>query len=250
MTVSEFDLAGLTDFLTRVGASPDAPSVAEILVTETFRPSGALASFIAEREGSDLLIIGSHGYSEQDMEGFHVMPIGADLPVCHSVRDGVPLIGDGRESAESFSGLAEVRDRWDSQGDDIQWGSIVSVPLMWHGMAIGAYGLTCRDDFGWGPQDVTFLDAVGRVLALWLIPGRHSEDHAGPIEVELSPRQLEIVRLICLGKTNPSIAVTLGFSESLVKQDVAKVMRLLSVRTRRALIARVQDLGLDQAVRR
>ena len=61
---------------------------------------------------------------------------------------------------------------------------------------------------------------------------------------ELSDRQLQIVHMMSLGKTNGSIARELGFSESTVRQETISIYRALGVSGRDAAVIRSREWGL------
>jgi DNA-binding NarL/FixJ family response regulator len=60
----------------------------------------------------------------------------------------------------------------------------------------------------------------------------------------LSPREVEVVRLLIAGATNPAIADTLVISRSTVKHHVASVLQKFGVATRTAAALRGRALGL------
>ena len=65
-------------------------------------------------------------------------------------------------------------------------------------------------------------------------------DDAGPIEIptifnQLSPRQLDVARLVGKGQTNYQIACKLGITENTVKLYVSQVLRLTHMHNRTQL---------------
>ncbi|MFI5177327.1 MAG: LuxR C-terminal-related transcriptional regulator [Vicinamibacterales bacterium] len=60
----------------------------------------------------------------------------------------------------------------------------------------------------------------------------------------LSPREVEVVRLVARGLSNPRIADRLGISDHTVHRHVANVLVKLDVRSRSAIVARAAALGL------
>lgn len=65
-----------------------------------------------------------------------------------------------------------------------------------------------------------------------------------PAEVGLSPRELQILRLLCDAQTNTEIASELSLSESTVKSHVSAIMNKLQVSTRLKAVVRAHELGL------
>lgn len=62
--------------------------------------------------------------------------------------------------------------------------------------------------------------------------------------VPLSDRQMEILQLLCKGKTNKEMGLTLGISSGTVKIHVAAVFRALKVRNRTQAVILARDMGL------
>jgi DNA-binding CsgD family transcriptional regulator len=58
---------------------------------------------------------------------------------------------------------------------------------------------------------------------------------------ELSPREREVLRMLCLGMSNRQIAEQLGVSPETVKTHVSGVLRKLRVESRGQAVARVVD---------
>ena len=65
-----------------------------------------------------------------------------------------------------------------------------------------------------------------------------------PVEPQLSPRQLECLRLAAAGKTSSQIAATLGLSSRTVDQYVSEACARLNVRNRVQAVAKAAKQGL------
>jgi DNA-binding CsgD family transcriptional regulator len=65
-----------------------------------------------------------------------------------------------------------------------------------------------------------------------------------PIEQQLSPRQIECLRLAAAGQTSHDIAATLGLSSRTVDQYVGEACERLKVRNRVQAVAKAFELGL------
>jgi DNA-binding NarL/FixJ family response regulator len=61
---------------------------------------------------------------------------------------------------------------------------------------------------------------------------------------ELTARQLEILRLVALGLSNPEIAVRLRLSDHTVKRHVANLLTRLGLPSRAAAVAYAAQHGL------
>ncbi|KUF15199.1 response regulator [Streptomyces silvensis] len=90
---------------------------------------------------------------------------------------------------------------------------------------------------------VTQLDAtVTRRLAASL-PSPDAGAGADPA-VALSPREVDILRLVARGRTNREIAAQLYLSEGTVKNHVSRILGRLALRDRTQAALRARDLGL------
>ena len=79
--------------------------------------------------------------------------------------------------------------------------------------------------------------------------GRVQRDHVGQME-SLTPREVEVLRLLSQGQTNPQIAQNLLFSVSTVKAHVRSILAKLGVSDRtqaavRAIESRMTTSGID-----
>jgi two-component system response regulator DesR len=66
----------------------------------------------------------------------------------------------------------------------------------------------------------------------------------GPSPVQLSPRELDILRHVACGMSNPEVARAVNLSRHTVKQHTSAVYRKLGVRNRAQAASRAQELGL------
>ncbi|MBE6467280.1 MAG: response regulator transcription factor [Alphaproteobacteria bacterium] len=71
----------------------------------------------------------------------------------------------------------------------------------------------------------------------------HNADLSEKIRI-LSPRQLDVLKLIAEGKSNKQIAYELGLTEGTVKLHVTAILKLLNVYNRTGAVAQATTLGL------
>ncbi len=89
-----------------------------------------------------------------------------------------------------------------------------------------------RDGSIWAPRKVLArLLEQARAAAAQAAPG-------APTQPELTRRELQVLRLLVLGRSNREIAEALSIEESTVKSHLARLMRKASVRNRTALTMR------------
>jgi LuxR family maltose regulon positive regulatory protein len=74
--------------------------------------------------------------------------------------------------------------------------------------------------------------------------GESAQSQAGELPDPLTPRELEIMRLIGKGFTNPEIASQLVVSLNTIKKHTSNIYGKLEVRSRTQAIARAQQLNL------
>nr|WP_315411827.1 response regulator transcription factor [uncultured Pseudomonas sp.] len=99
------------------------------------------------------------------------------------------------------------------------------------------------------------LDKVRRSPNTGLSDDGESAEEAGPVEIptifnQLSPRQLDVARLVGKGQTNYQIACELGITENTVKLYVSQVLRLTHMhnRTQLALALSPNNSAMRQRV--
>ena len=64
-----------------------------------------------------------------------------------------------------------------------------------------------------------------------------------PLSVELTPREIQIAKLVARGLTNAEIGAELWISQSAVKQALKRMFRKLEVSARTELVAKLRDIS-------
>ena len=83
------------------------------------------------------------------------------------------------------------------------------------------------------------------VLGIGHAYGRVREDGGGAdLEQRLTPRQREVLRLLCAGRSTREIADELALSQETVRNHVRHVLRRLRARTRLEAVLEARRLGL------
>ena len=116
-------------------------------------------------------------------------------------------------------------------------------------LEIGANGFIPKID----PPDL-LLQALRVVRAGGVyIPARSNGDVRGimtgpsPNASGLTPRQLDVLRLLLKGEPNKLIARQLGLTEGTVKIHIAAILRALQARNRTEAVIRARELGLGRS---
>ena len=114
----------------------------------------------------------------------------------------------------------------------------------------GANGFLLKDTSPSGLVDAirtvlqgTAVVSPGPITSLLL----NNRRGVGPVpapELGLSPRELEILRLLCAAYSNTEIAEALFLSESTVKTHVSAIMTKMQVPSRLKAVVRAYELGL------
>ena len=89
----------------------------------------------------------------------------------------------------------------------------------------------------------TSVVSPGPITSLLLNDKRATRPSPAP-ELGLSPRELEILRLLCAAYSNTEIAEELFVSESTVKTHVSAIMTKMGVQSRLKAVVRAYELGL------
>ncbi len=87
------------------------------------------------------------------------------------------------------------------------------------------------------------LAVIDPIFAATLLPVARDQSPAPPIE-ELTPRELQVLRLMAEGQSNKTIARALGISEHTVKFHVNAILGKLNVASRTEAVVHATRLGL------
>ena len=117
-------------------------------------------------------------------------------------------------------------------------------------LAAGANGFLLKDTSPQGLVDAvrsvvqgTSVVSPGPITRLLHNPRQSVLTKAAP-EIGLSPRELEILRLLCNAYSNTEISEALVVTESTVKSHVSAIMAKLGVGSRLKAVVRAYELGL------
>ena len=137
-----------------------------------------------------------------------------------------------------LEGLRSVRQAFPDSAVVVLSG-LESVEAMREARVKGAQGYLVKT----GAPDA-MLDALREVLGGGThFPAIEPAEHA-PSDTRLTPRQREILQLLCEGRTNKEIASELGMSDNTVRTHLMHVFRALGVRTRTEAALAARRVGL------
>ena len=122
--------------------------------------------------------------------------------------------------------------------------------LILDALRLGARGFLLKDTSPTGLVDAiravmqgTSVVSPGPITSLLLQDKRRARPVPAP-ELGLSPRELQILRLLCAAYSNTEIAEELFVSESTVKTHVSAIMTKMQVPSRLKAVVRAYELGL------
>ncbi len=136
------------------------------------------------------------------------------------------------------------------------WSAICPRPDHWHVMAgpivergqlVGAVGCT-RDKSmpAFDAQNLADLSGICLHLSIWAATVRSS--HQSFRTERLTVRELQIVELVALGRTNAEIGTQLWITENSVKQALKRMFRKLDVSSRAEMVAQLSAPRYHQLI--
>jgi DNA-binding CsgD family transcriptional regulator len=111
-------------------------------------------------------------------------------------------------------------------------------PIVCRGKLVGAVGCTREKSMpAFDSQNLTDLSGICLHLSIWATTVRA----AAPVfQIDkLTPRELQIVELVALGRTNAEIGRELWITENSVKQALKRMFRKLEVSSRAEMVAQL-----------
>jgi DNA-binding CsgD family transcriptional regulator len=121
---------------------------------------------------------------------------------------------------------------------------VMAGPIVVHGQLVGAVGCTRdRSMSGFDAQNLADLSGVCLHLSVWAATVRSPNTATRPISSQssktarLTARELQIVELVALGRTNAEIGTELWITENSVKQALKRMFRKLEVSSRAEMVA-------------
>jgi len=245
-TTSSVHVIQLTRFLTSLSLAASTNAVAKAVATvalRTVEPYGVMLH-TTDHTGS-LLLAGEYQLPTRSLSLFRSLPLTLPSVITDAFNHDTALTLHMNEAAESYLILdhpliGAITDLWGP------W-QHTAVPIRNHDEVVGVLSVA-HPEWEWNPNDFLVLDAIATTIGMWLgglEDGSQSTHH--PLAAAPSPltaQQVHVLSCISEGLTNPAIASALGISQSLVKVEIHRTMRLLGTSTREATARRAYDLGL------
>ena len=159
---------------------------------------------------------------------------------------GLVLLDLALPDVDGFGLLAHLRDCY-SHIPVMVVSASENVQDMRRAIAAGALGYVAKSE-----SPATILKAAATVCRgeLYLPPALHGAplrpgpDSEKAVAALLSERQIDVLRLMCVGRSNKVIAYELGLAEKTVKGRVTAIFKALGVDSRMQAVLRAAKLGL------
>ncbi|MFM8352704.1 MAG: response regulator transcription factor [Actinomycetales bacterium] len=243
-------LASLTTYLRFLASTDDGQAVAKALVLGALAPMGLVAGHLyAALDDEHLTLIGSHGFTDAELEGFRRIPLTLRLPLTNAFTSMRPFTTNGAEIVELFPllGMPQVvgTDDWRFTAS-----SLIAVPVIHQGVSIGVIGLALNSVLTLNADNAWYLDSVAAATALWLVrtldTARMSVERRAAFDSTplITARQRTVIEMVGQGFTNGEIAKQVGYSVPTIKKDLQYIMTLCDVHDRRQVYAVAKHVGL------
>lgn len=225
----------LANFLT--GSSRSAEEISKFLVLKTFASYSPTALYIAEITHDGYLApVGGFGFEKTVIATWGRFPLSMHIPITDAVRtDRCLLIDNVEEFFGNYPILTEI------ENVPIEWEAVMAWPMLPFGVGFALLEKTptLNEEFE------NFLRLTGAVIALHLLNSKNDSlipEYQRSVDrkrtsIDMSNRQKVILEMLSKGATNSEIALEIGYSESLVRQETIEIYRILGVSGRRELIA-------------
>jgi DNA-binding CsgD family transcriptional regulator len=226
--------AELTAYL--AGGDPSGEEIVRHLVLKSFAELSPTALYVAELSDDGYVTpVAAFGFDRVALASWGKFPLAMQIPITEAVRnDRCILIDSAEELLRRYPIIGEMEDV------SYDWASVLALPMLPFGVAFAVLGSTPT----WDEELELYLRLVGSVVALHLIRARSLKEipefrrgrTSKPIGIELSSRQKVILEMLSKGATNAEIALEVGYSESLIRQETIEIYRTLGVSGRKELI--------------
>lgn len=122
-------------------------------------------------------------------------------------------------------------------------GHVIAGPIVNDGALVGGIGLTRdRHASGFTQQNIIDMSALCLHLSTCIAKIRSQELRFASAKTKLiTPRELQIARLVALGRTNSEIGKDLWITENSVKQALKRIFRKLNVSSRTEMVVQLLD---------
>lgn len=244
-------LGNVAQLVSVLGQDPD-PEVVCFSLRRTSRTHlSTVATALFLRRDDELIVAGTSGFHDHELVNGAAIPMDWDYPAIRSITDGEARFIASQDLLATFGGPDPESTARLHLCTRIEDGGVVAVPILLRGRPVGVieWYVDRPPDTTW--ETTSLLWVLSNVTAVWLShpsPRRHlgaatAQEQPSP-RVELTPRQVEVLRGVQRGRTNIALAALLNLSESTIKQELSKVMAALGAPSRTAAVQKAGRFGL------
>jgi DNA-binding CsgD family transcriptional regulator len=224
----------LANFL--AGSKRDHEDLSKFLVFKTFAHFSPTALYIAEiTEDGCLSPTGGYGFEKTAIATWGRFPLNMHVPITDAVRHDKCIVIDRIDYFfEQYPILQEIGNF------STDWGAVVAWPMLPFGVGFAFLESAPTNN----SEFEEFLRLIGAVIVLDILSREvmsttiqvENTSHKKPVSTHLSNRQKVILEKLAKGATNSEIALEIGYSESLIRQETIEIYRILGVSGRKELI--------------
>ncbi len=242
----------LSYFLRFLAGNPDGDAATRALVLGALAPMGAIAACVYAHDGDESLeLAGNYGIDEELVSGYRVLSLAMPMPLAEAFITLNSIVLPESELVSRYPILSTEPSLVDGTAMNGGKGTLVFVPILNSGVAIGGVIILQADLHEWQPADWQYLDGITAALSMWmnnqreiLVDRWRRSAPAPQRDIRISERQREILELVGLDRTNGEIAKSLGYSVPTIKKDLQHLMKLLATHDRRSTAGRAREIGL------
>jgi len=252
-TTSANGLLGLPQMMRFMSNCPDAQSAVDALLHGPFAHLDAIACHIYRyEEPYQLVLHGGRGLEESVMARCQSASLNFRTPLSDAFFNlEIELLsfGDMLDRYENIR-IADGQlwlDYIEANGNQ----QLLCAPIVMNGVAVGAYSVFLPVDYTLTSIDYAVYGGIGALLGLWMTHKdqvrsmeRMNFKFVEELPVRLSDRQVAILSLVEEGRSVGSITRVLGYSQSTIRQELQKSMKILRVTDRSEAVSKARELGM------
>lgn len=227
------EISAFVNFLSQSRRTLD--EICSYLIVVSFKIYAPRAIYVGEVTTDGFISMrSSFGFDPSYIGQWARIPLNVNIPITEAIANDRCILVPSRK--DFLARFPEVK----SLGTiDDDWKTCIAVPINSHGV----YFLVLHSTPNMDGELEQFLRSIGSLILLHL----REVGHKPFINIttahemkKLSERQELIKNLLSRGFTNPEIALKIGYSESLVRQETIAIYAHLGISGRRELIENIE----------
>jgi DNA-binding CsgD family transcriptional regulator len=198
------------------------------LTLKTFSSFGAYAIYIMTLNSNGMVeLLQSFGQSEEQMAGWKSIPLTAEVPGTDAIReDRLVWLADITDWEESYPGSKNY-----PGSENLK--TLINSPIYLSSAPVGVMGIMCDQIILPETQEIAFVDIVSGLVSLHLSKSHQAVEAVTDRKKYLTPRQIEVLKMIGDQMSNTEIAAQMGYSVSTIRHETMRIYELLKASGRR-----------------